>query len=302
MVPIAAYILHVVAGYLAEDSPSTFLRALGLVLLTAIAVFFAFDVSSYLFALMMRDPSVGITFPPGFTYWDWMREPLILKWRVMGLVPFIRIVPLLIALIVGCLVQVFVWKVEFKIGLAVFLAQAILTVAAMLALSFIFRLGIVYYEHYMPPQGAQPAHARAPRGHDRNAPPGDLEEMADRAHEQKGRGETFWHNLDKNSESFNVHLAPMYAFLEPVTEHLPHPIHDFLNAGGWLLVRAAGPFADPADALAATAAAFEAALEAVEVDRYQELRFYVERSLRTVCQTLLGDASLERCQTARAPR
>jgi hypothetical protein len=71
---------------------------------------------------------------------------------------------------------------------------------------------------------------------------------------------------------------------------------------GWLLVRANGPFAEPDEALAATAAVLEAALEAVDVDRYQELRFYVERSLRTVCQTLLGDASLERCETAAALR
>ena len=73
---------------------------------------------------------------------------------------------------------------------------------------------------------------------------------------------------------------------------------------GWLLVRAEGPFAEPAEALAATAAVLDAALDAVEVDRYQELRFYVERSLRTVCQTLagLGDASLDRCETAGAAR
>ena len=46
------------------------------------------------------------------------------------------------------------------------------------------------------------------------------------------------------------------------------------------------------------------AIDAVEVDRYQELRFYVERSLRTVCQTLagLGDASLDRCEAAGAVR
>jgi hypothetical protein len=55
---------------------------------------------------------------------------------------------------------------------------------------------------------------------------------------------------------------------------------------GWLLVRAEGPFPEPAGALAATAAVLDAALAAVDVDRYQELRFYVERGLRTTCQTL----------------
>ncbi len=55
---------------------------------------------------------------------------------------------------------------------------------------------------------------------------------------------------------------------------------------GWLLVRAEGPFAEPAGALAATATVLAASLEAVDVDRYPELRFYVERGLRSTCQTL----------------
>ncbi|MGH3041285.1 MAG: hypothetical protein ACRDNG_06055 [Gaiellaceae bacterium] len=61
---------------------------------------------------------------------------------------------------------------------------------------------------------------------------------------------------------------------------------------GWLLARAEGPFAEPVGALAATAAVLGSSLDAVEVDRYPELRFYVERGLRTTCQTLasLGSA------------
>ena len=55
---------------------------------------------------------------------------------------------------------------------------------------------------------------------------------------------------------------------------------------GWLLVRAEGPFPETADALAANATALAAVLGAVEVDRYPELRFYVERGLRSTCQTL----------------
>jgi hypothetical protein len=55
---------------------------------------------------------------------------------------------------------------------------------------------------------------------------------------------------------------------------------------GWLLVRAAGPFAEPAHALQRVATVFAAVPDAVDVDRYPELRFYVDRSLRTACQTL----------------
>jgi Dolichyl-phosphate-mannose-protein mannosyltransferase len=55
---------------------------------------------------------------------------------------------------------------------------------------------------------------------------------------------------------------------------------------GWLLVRAEGPFEEPVDALRANATALAAVLDTVEVDRYPELRFYVERGLRSTCQTL----------------
>jgi hypothetical protein len=33
----------------------------------------------------------------------------------------------------------------------------------------------------------------------------------------------------------NKQLQPLYTMLEPVTRHLPLPIRDFLNGGGWLL-------------------------------------------------------------------
>ena len=63
---------------------------------------------------------------------------------------------------------------------------------------------------------------------------------------------------------------------------------------GWLLVRAEGPFPEATAALRANARVLTAALEAVEVGRYPVLRFYVERGLRSTCQTLasLGEACL----------
>jgi hypothetical protein len=64
---------------------------------------------------------------------------------------------------------------------------------------------------------------------------------------------------------------------------------------GWLLIRAEGPFPEPDGALAANAAALRAVLATVDVDRYPELRFYVERGLRTTCETL---ASLGRACAA----
>src|SRR5262245_1750954 len=163
MAPIAAYILHIVAGFCTEDYPTSFRSALFMVLVTAAAVFFTFDLSSYFFALFMRDPSIGVQMPANYTYWDWLREPLALKWHVLGFVPFIRYLPVFFALIVGCIVQVFMWKVEFKLGAVVFIAQTILTLAAMALLSFLFRFGLEYYERYFPPKDRVPPPAATVR-------------------------------------------------------------------------------------------------------------------------------------------
>jgi hypothetical protein len=221
MLPIAAFILHCVAGYVTDDYPTSFRSALFLIFITAAIVFFTFDLGSYLFVLMMRDPQVGVQLPPNFTYWDWLREPLALKWQVMGYVPYIRWVPVLGALIAGSLVQIFIWKVDFKLGAVVFIAQLILTLAAMAALSFVFRFGVLYYEHYFAPELPPAPH---------------LNELSRRVHENKSEPSSLWRRLDGQWESVNSHLQPLYTFLQPVTNHLPRPAQSFLNSGGWVLV------------------------------------------------------------------
>ena len=123
------------AGFCTDDYPTSFLSAMGMILVTAAVVFFTFDFSSYAFALWMRDPSVGVQMPANFSYWDWLREPLAVKWQVLSFVPFIRFLPVFFALITGCITQIFMWKVDFKLGAVVFVAQALLTFAAMELLS-----------------------------------------------------------------------------------------------------------------------------------------------------------------------
>lgn len=226
MLPIAAYILHAVANFCTDDAPTSFGRAIFLVLVTAAAVFFAWDLSGYLFALLMRDPTAGIVMPQGFTYWDWLREPVAVKWNVLGFLPFIRYLPVFVALIIGCIVQVFMWNVEFKLGAVVFIAQLVLNIAAMYAVSFLIRHTLDWYASSLPPAQRQPTAAAHSTLHD----------MEQRVQRCKGEPSSFWRRLDTTWESFNGHLAPMYRVLQPVTNHLPRPAHDFLNAGGWLLV------------------------------------------------------------------
>src|SRR5262245_16481921 len=235
MAPIAAYILHIVAGFCTEDYPTSFRSALFMVLVTAAVVFFTFDLSSYFFALFMRDPSIGVQMPANFTYWDWLREPLALKWQVLGFVPFIRWLPVLFALIAGCIVQVFMWKVEFKLGAVVFIAQTVLTLIAMELLSWLFRFALVYYEQYFPPKDPVRPPATEARRH-LQSEPAHLQELGHRVKRMRDEGTSVWRQIDGDWDAINGRLQPLYSFLQPVTNHLPHPVQSFLNAGGWILV------------------------------------------------------------------
>src|SRR5262249_51294519 len=93
MIPIAAAVLVKVPGYFIDDRPSSFVRAMLLVVAVAAGVFFAYDLSGYFFARLMQDPAVGVRLPPQYSYWDWLREPAGLKWRVLGFVPLLRYIP-----------------------------------------------------------------------------------------------------------------------------------------------------------------------------------------------------------------
>lgn len=235
MLPIAAYILHAVASYCTDDAPTTFRQAILIVLVVSTVVFFTYDISGYIFARMMADPTVGINMPPGYGYWQWLQEPIGLKWHVLGLLPIIRYLPLFFAFIAGGIAHVMVWKVEFKLGFVVFIAQIFLTVLAMVILSIVFRFGISYYDHFFPPK-APAADVQKPARNELTAEPANLEELAERCDQKRSRLESIWQIIEARWGSANSHLAPLYNLLQPITNHLPPPAQDFLNAGGWLLV------------------------------------------------------------------
>src|SRR5262245_51756490 len=111
MVPIAAYILIRVNGFFIDDFPTTFLRAMGLVLVTAAVMFFAYDLTGYGFVRLMEDPQVGYRLPANYSYLDWLREPVALKWRVLSALPFVRFVPVGIGIFAVSIMQVLIWKV-----------------------------------------------------------------------------------------------------------------------------------------------------------------------------------------------
>jgi len=138
MIPIAILVLVRVTAFWADDGPGTLFGAVRTIVVMALAVFLTFDISGYLFARMMQDPQLGIAFPPGYHYWNWIREPQSLKWHVLGYVPLIRYLPVMFALCAGAIVQVLLWKIPFRTGMIVFVNQLLVDIFAMAMLSLVF--------------------------------------------------------------------------------------------------------------------------------------------------------------------
>ena len=131
MLPIAILVLVRVTAFWAEAGPGTLSKAVWVMVLMGAAVFLAYDFSGYVFARMMQDPGLGIGFPPNYHYWDWIREPLGLKWHVLSFLPMIRYLPVVFGLMAGGIVQVMLWRIPFRAGMIVFVSQLVLDVFAM---------------------------------------------------------------------------------------------------------------------------------------------------------------------------
>jgi hypothetical protein len=237
MAPIAAYILIRVNGFLIDDYPQTFARAVGLAVATPVVMYLIFDLTAYLFILLMQDPDAGIRLPPGYSYWDWAREPFALKWRALGFLPFIRYIPVVTAVVGGAVMQVLIWRIPFQHGLLILVVQVFLNLCAMVLLSFVFRAGIDAFGGPAAPAGGTDApDVRPPDPIDPARHPADLGEVCRRATDAAEKSDRLWPRLGRGWESVNGLLAPLYRLLEPVTRHFPVPVQDWLNAGGWVAV------------------------------------------------------------------
>ena len=236
MIPIAIAVLMRVTAFWADDGPGTLFEAVRTIVVMVLAVFFTFDVSGYLFARMMQDPSLGIAFPPRYHYWNWMFEPMGLKWYVLGFVPMIRYLPVAFALCAGAIVQVLLWKIPFRTGMVVFISQVLLDIFAMAMLSLVVSFFVGVQEGAaVPGRGGHGARVAA---HPR--PPAvaaeGLRGMQQRIESLGAEEGPLVRRLWGRWAAFNRLLDPLYALLRPVTRHLPLPARDFLDGGGWLVV------------------------------------------------------------------
>jgi uncharacterized membrane protein len=253
MFPIAVVVLVRTTDFWADNGPGTVFEAVRATLLTGLAVFLTYDVSGYVFARLMQSPQLGIVFPAGYGYWNWIREPLCLKWQVLGFVPVIRYLPVLFALTAGGTLQVLWWRIPFRQGLLVFISQIVLNIFAMtmLSLVFVFFIGMregATISSAPATNNERRSTAAERRDRDRaaqaasqaasSASPSGLPGLQQRVRELGARKGPFAGGIRERWESINQVFEPGYAFFQPVTRYLPLLVQDFLNAGGWLF---AGP-------------------------------------------------------------
>ena len=235
LLPIAIFILMRTTAFWTDEGPGTILGAAKTVLAIWLTVFFVYDLSGYGFARLMQDPRLGIAFPPNYSYLTWLREPMGLKWFVVGYVPLIRYLPVLFALCAGGVVQVLLWKIPFRVGMLVFLSQLFLNIFAMAVLSLVFSffVGVERGANGKVPRRVAAANRRAAAA---AAAPDGLPGLQQKI-EKLGRDEgPALRRLLLRWRGVNGLFQPAYDLLDPVTSHLPLPAQDCLNGGGWLLV------------------------------------------------------------------
>ena len=246
MIPIAILVLVRVTAFWADDGPGTLFGAVRTIVVMALAVYLTYDISGYVFARMMQDPQLGIAFPPGYHYWNWIREPQSLKWHVLGYVPLIRYLPVMFALCAGAIVQVLLWKIPFRTGMIVFVNQLLVDIFAMAMLSLVFSFFVGVQEganakaHPRHAAGGHATGGHAAGGHAGGRSvatvPDGLQGMQHRIEQLGAEEGPLVRRLWRRWESINQLLRPVYDLLQPVTRHLPLPVRDFLNGGGWLIV------------------------------------------------------------------
>jgi hypothetical protein len=239
MFSVAVVVLVYVSNYFTGESPQTLFRAVRTTAVVVAVVFFTYDVAGYLFALLMQDPTNGIRMPEHYTYWDWLREPIGLKWHVLGYVPIIRYIPIVFAVVAGSVAQVFLLDVPYHVGVVVFLTQLFLDFLALVVLSFVFNFGIGIYVRNVVEPALIRARVEAIRKTldraDRRERPETLAHLKDRVRDTAPEQGPFWRQVEAQWSSVNGNLEPLYGALRPFTRHLPLPAQDFLEGGGWLV-------------------------------------------------------------------
>lgn len=262
MLPVAGYVFQTVCNVCGADPPS-FRRGILVTVLVATTAFFTFDSIGYGIVRASRD-TLNLNLPPDYNYGNWLREPLYLKWQVLGLIPLLRYLPLLFAVCLAATLYVFILAEPFRNCIAILAIQWTLNVVAMAILSFALATTLHFVSPSLQPSSTPdtaqrrgfsplPPEARAatrpkPRAAKtksatENDPPTTASDLQGALAAHKGATES---TSRPTPESFHELGARLEPYLEPIktasapyTKHLPEAVQEFLDDGGWWLVLAA---------------------------------------------------------------
>ncbi len=266
MIPISGYIFQNVCSMCGADYP-TFRRAVLTTVLVTVAAFFTFDLVGYGLIKATSD-TVNLNLPPGFGYSDWLREPLSLKWQVLGVIPMIgRLLPIVFAVCLASVLYVVILTEPYRICIAILAIQWTANAVVMAILSFALSNILHFVGPSQPPvadeaakgppgaqvspearAAARPRPPRGPKGprremaqkktgeQDGSPPPTDLQ-GALAAREEAGESQNKIHQqLHEIDESLEPYIQPLKDAAAPYTQHLPPVVQEFLEDGGWWLV------------------------------------------------------------------
>ncbi len=267
MIPIAAYIFQNVCSMCGADYP-TFRRAILTTVLVTAAAFLAFDGLGYGLIKASSD-TIKLNLPPDYGYSNWLREPLYLKWQVLGLIPMIgRLLPIIVAVCLAATLYVLILAEPFRNCIAILAIQWTVNVVAMAVLSF----ALSNIMHFVNPHGSNEPQAaqgsgvaqvspdaraatrpkpsrgqQAPRrevakkqSKEEDAPPPPAADLQGALASHKEAGESSEHTLRQQLHEIDEHLEPYIQPIKdaaaPYTQHLPLAVQEFLDDGGWSVV------------------------------------------------------------------
>jgi len=229
----SAYILRTCLRIFNEEMP-TFRRAMFIVPAVAFGAYIAFDLFSYLVLLAFKDSIVfrrTVFGDPRFGFVLWLQTALPIKWAVISAIPmlgfWIRNSMLFMVVAVAGVLQVFFLTIPFRKAVMIFGLQWLvnLIVYFMVANALHFGGGILEHKTSL------------------HADFSHYEKITDeKGGELKDKASEIIHNIEDNKDLKELEakadhvLKDLKESLKPVTDHLPAPVNNFLEKGGWWLV------------------------------------------------------------------
>ena len=228
LIAAAAFFLRMACGLCRTDLPSWRRAVVSVVVVTFLA-YLAFDFTAYMVLRSMA--GVVIQVPPGYGYHLWFREPIGLKLAILDHAGPLHYVPFVFGLCAAGVLQVIALQAEitFRFGLLICLLQWGATAVTGYVLALLFGVGLSAIG------GAPqlPDQAQAQAGPTGAASP-SVAQGAEGA--VKAPAEYFKHAAENLKAYANSHLDEVKEDLAPLTKHLPEPVQDLLDQGGWWVI------------------------------------------------------------------